>query len=113
MLSPQSGESFFTALGFSPLATAGKYSENTKLSEENIADVEADVVFVYDPSNGSPTLKANPTFTAFPAYQEDGEEQSDAEKLGTAMAVGLSSPAPLTEQWIAEQVVDQIGDSLK
>lgn len=119
------GESFFTALGFSTLATAGKYSENTKLSEENIADVEADVIFVYDPSNGIPTLKANPTFTVFPAYQEDrvfalpaghqkdGEEQTDAEKLGTTMAVGLSSPAPLTEQWIARQVVDQIGDSLK
>ncbi|WP_297007512.1 ABC transporter substrate-binding protein [uncultured Corynebacterium sp.] len=119
------GESFFTDLGFDTLPSAGRYSANTKLSEENIADVEADVIFVYDPSDGIPTLKANQTFTAFPAYKEgrvfalpaghqkDGEEQTDEEKLGTTMAVGLSSPAPLTEQWIAEQVVDQIGDSLK
>ncbi|MDN6376891.1 MULTISPECIES: ABC transporter substrate-binding protein [Corynebacterium] len=118
------GEAFFSSLGFDTLPTAGKYSENTQLSEENIADVEADVIFVYDPSNGIPTLKANPTFTAFPAYKEDrvyalpaghqkdGEEQSDAEKLGTTMAVGLSSPAPLTEQWMAEQIVDKIDDSL-
>lgn len=110
------GEEFFAQLGFQPFEKAEEFTNTDVVSGERYADLAADVMFIYDPSGGMPTLSGSQAFQNLPAVQNDLAfplELSDDDPFPGTMAVGLRSPAPLTNVWLAEHIVDLLGDKLK
>lgn len=111
------GEEFFTRLGFRPWENAGEFpSASEKVSGERFGDLGADVMFIYDPAGGLPTLSQSAAYRNLPAVKNDlafDLVSSDTDPFPMVLAVGLRSPAPLTDAWLAENVSDLLGDRLR
>lgn len=108
-------EEFFVQLGFRPFGKAEEFSDTETVSGERFADLDADVIFIYDPSDGTPTLSGSDAFQNLDAVKNDLAfplTPSDDDPFPGTLAVGLRDPAPLTDVWLAENIEELLGDRL-
>ncbi|MGO1510700.1 MAG: ABC transporter substrate-binding protein [Actinomycetaceae bacterium] len=104
-------EGIVTQLGFVPNPLAGAYTDDAVVSEENMADLDADVLVVFYPDNATRDAREeNQLFQQIPAVAEgryvavSAEEDERAERGAIwALRRGMS---PLSLPWTAELLAE-------